>query len=389
MLLRKFTFGPFSISVHDSLAEPEVRERWDQRTGPDHHLLSSLLIGLEQARPLDLSFRYLLISKEGNENDICGIVYFQALKFNYRNFSVQGFAPLQRVVSLFLRFFSFRILIGGNIFAVDFSPFSYSDKKISSRELVQLLELYQSFEKCDALVLKDLPSEFTPELMTPLGFDSFDADLTMQLELRPEWKRFLDYEKALTHKYSQRARKVRKAGALLIRRDLDEASCIDYHDRIEELFRQVTRKQTIRMGLVDVHYFVAIRHSFGVRFRMRGYFLGDKMVAFSSTILHGEKLEVHYIGIDYAYNRSHSLYFNILFDGVEDAILQGKRFLELGRTAREAKAVLGCTPLYFNDFVKLKHRSTRRIKDLVERYFLEKVGESWKTRNPFKPMKKT
>ncbi|MBK6445652.1 MAG: hypothetical protein IPF81_10230 [Bacteroidetes bacterium] len=79
------------------------------------------------------------------------------------------------------------------------------------------------------------------------------------------------------------------------------------------------------MGIVDEKYFIALRNACKDRFRMIGYFIGEKLIAFSSTLEHQEKLEVHYIGLDYTYNKSHALYFNILFDGIEQAILSEKK----------------------------------------------------------------
>ena len=117
---------------------------------------------------------------------------------------------------------------------------------------------------------------------------------------------------------------------------------------------------------------------------MIGYFIGEKLIAFSSTLEHQEKLEVHYIGLDYTYNKSHALYFNILFDGIEQAILSEKKILELGRTAREAKAVVGCNPVYFNDYLRIRNKFTRRIVSIFQDYFQSEMGDTWKNRHPFK-----
>jgi hypothetical protein len=111
------------------------------------------------------------------------------------------------------------------------------------------------------------------------------------------------------------------------------------------------------------------------------------LIGFTSFIERGDQLEFHYIGIDYDYNHTHSLYFNMLFDGVEKAIMAGKKELELGRTAREAKANLGCRPVYFNDFIRIKSKTARLLADWIGGRFQTAMGEEWKNRHPFKLVK--
>ena len=90
---------------------------------------------------------------------------------------------------------------------------------------------------------------------------------------------------------------------------------------------------------------------FGANFKVAGYFLDEKMVAFSSYIYYKTQMEVHFIGIDYQYNDEYKLYFNILFDGIKEAIAGGYSKIELGRTAREAKASAGAVPVEIYNYI--------------------------------------
>ncbi|HRH67027.1 MAG TPA: GNAT family N-acetyltransferase [Bacteroidia bacterium] len=381
MLIRDYAFDKFSIQVHDTIFSTELKADWDKLSVSGFPLNPDYLGALERAEPKDLSFRYLLI-RDGNE--IVARIYFQILHFGRQNLSVDGNSIGQKFAALAVRLIPFKIIVAGNLFAVDSCPLYYLPEKISAGHILHILDEYTKAEKFDVFVLKDFPVEFTPELTRPYGLNTFESDMTMELTLHPSWSAFQDYEKSLTHKYAQRARKIRKSGSVIERRVLDDGQLEEHKNRIAELFREICSKQTLRMGIIDEKYFLALNTCCKDRFRITGYFLENKMIAFSTTLAQKETLEVHYIGIDYSYNKSHSLYFNILFDGVEQAILQGYKKLELGRTAREAKAVVGCQPVYFNDYMLIRNRITRRIISVIQDYFQKKMGDSWKERHPFK-----
>lgn len=381
MLLREYSIDGFNVYVHDTILDDLFREQWDQFKDPGSALQSDYLSALERAGALDLSFRYLLISKE---NEIVGRVYFQLLHFGHYNLSVSESNIWQKLASVLVRIFPFRIVICGNLFAVDFPPLDSQSGKISERQLLEIISAFALKEKHDVLVLKDMPDNFIPDVAKLYGFSVFETDLTMKLKIMPTWKTYQDYEKALTHKYAQRARKIRRAGSVLERKQFDYSLLTLHKKDITKLFQEICSKQTIRMGIVDANYFIELFQNCGNRFHMTGYFLNNKLVAFATMLDHKDSLELHYIGMDYTYNKTHNLYFNILFDGVEQAILKNKKELELGRTAREAKAVIGCQPVYFNDYILIRNRITRWSVSVIQEYFQGKMGESWRNRHPFK-----
>ena len=384
MQLDKFQLSNFSIKVYDSLLDEDLARIWQSNTQGLEHLRTEMLVLLEKAQPADLQFRYLFISKIGENEDVCAVLYLQLLKFNHRNFYFSRKGVLHYLALLFLRVSSFRVLLAGCLFSVDFTPISADSKKINIDILLSIINRYSKREKYDILVLKDLPEKYNNSLMKEHGFDPFETDMTMQLEINPAWKDFSAYEKALTHKYAQRVRKIRKQGSAIIRRELNLDEFQSYRFRINELFLQVSEKQTVRMGIVDDCYFEELYKTLGNNFKLIGYFLDDKLVAFASHIIYQNKLEVHYIGIDYELNKELSLYFNILYDGIELAIRNEKKSLELGRTAREAKAVVGCHPIYFNDYLKVRNKLIRWMLNLLSKYFNQGLGDGWKKRHPFK-----
>ena len=384
MLLYEFYVQGYKIEVWDTLVENNLVSQWGEVTNGTHHLRPEMLVLLETAKPQDLRFRYLFIYESEESKQACGIIYLQQLNFNHRNFNFEKKGILHYLALFILKFTSFRVLLAGSLFAVDFSPISVKGNKPNRQTLLSILEGYSKLEKHDIFVLKDLPLEFDKTLLSNFGYNSFETDLTMQLEINPSWKTFDDYEKALTHKYAQRVKKVRRQGSKLVRKQMNREDFLHHKVRLMDLFEQVARKQTIRMGIIDHVYFEEIFETLGKDFIFIGYFQDEELIAFSSHICYAEKLEVHYIGIDYTKNKQFSLYFNILYDGIILSMKHSKKSLELGRTAREAKAVVGCHPIYFNDYLKIRNKLTSWLLELLSKYFNKGLGEGWKKRHPFK-----
>jgi hypothetical protein len=384
MLLHKFLFEEYRIEVHDSIKEDPTSLEWQKMPGLSPHLRSEMLTLIERSEPKDMEFRYLFVFKQDGPASPCGVIYFQVLSFDHTNFNFENKSGLQYLASIILRLKTFRIFLAGCIFAVDFAPCCIDSKRIDYRKLMEIISRYSRLEKFDIMILKDLPGNFSREIMSGFGFEPMLTDMTMQLEINPLWNSFKDYENALTHKYGQRVRKIRRQGIKLVRRKLSKEDLLEHKTRIDHLFLQVAERQTLRMGIVDSSYFEQLYDSLGKNFFINGYFLDEKLIAFASHIIHENKLEVHYIGIDYLYNLQYAIYFNILYDGIDLAFSHSKRSLELGRTAREAKAVVGCHPVYFNDYIKVPGFLARQMFSLLKGYFLGRIGENWKKRHPFK-----
>jgi hypothetical protein len=61
-----------------------------------------------------------------------------------------------------------------------------------------------------------------------------------------------------------------------------------------------------------------------------------------------------------------------------------KNTLKLGRTALEAKAIIGCKPVYLDNYIKLKSKPMQLGLKYMLKVFANERGTEWKKRNPFK-----
>jgi hypothetical protein len=93
---------------------------------------------------------------------------------------------------------------------------------------------------------------------------------------------------------------------------------------------------------------------------------------------------MNYIGLDYSYNQSLQLYFNLLFNCIQNAIAKRCSSLVLGRTALEAKAIVGCAPEAKYGYYKINNSILRKVADSISAQSIDAQGEQWKDRHPFK-----
>jgi hypothetical protein len=208
-----------------------------------------------------------------------------------------------------------------------------------------------------------------------------NTDPEMIFRVDPQWANFEDYKNALSSKYRVRANSViAKASGLTIR-ELTEPEIIN---RTEELFRlndAVIRKAPVKLARPSADYFPALKKKFGPHYRIHGFFLDDKMIAYTSGLWNEKHYEAHYIGLDYHYNATYSLYQNILYTYIEDAIRCRSENLFFGRTALEIKSTTGARPY----FLACYFRFANRVLNTLARPLVSSTGpKNWIPRDPFK-----
>lgn len=366
----------------------EVKETWKAFLPENHHLACRDIAALEASRPPDIDFYYVNVMENG---ELTGIMYIQCLHFNKHHFQHEVFnrPVLKWFRSIVLRYKT-RILVCGNLFRVNFQGFYFKDR--SRRDMVFdcLKDFRHSLKnpgRYSGILVKDCSRMFMETQFGCHSFQAFNQDLTMELEIRKDWRSMKDYLDALSRKYRQRASKIIASRKDIELRDLSIEELKQYRYRLQELYDNIVKSQSLTLGILNAGYFIEMKSALGEKFKVYGYFADAEMLAFSSHIYYPPDncMEIHYIGLDYRYNNRYNLYFNILFDGIETAIVKGFDKIEMGRTAREAKASAGATPAENFNYVWIKPGLTRFTVRMLGNWFENSVGEEWKKRNPFKP----
>ena len=201
------------------------------------------------------------------------------------------------------------------------------------------------------MLIKDVPDSDV-EFLNSLGLNAYEGDKTMQLAIQNSWNNISDYENTLKHKYAQRFRSIKRKLQGVLIKELNETDIILNEAKLFSLFESLVEKQTIRLGRVNSNYFSELKKAYGDNLKIFGFFKNNILIAFVIHRIHIEtkEYEIHFVGFDEIENKNHSLYFNILFHSIEQAILNKCNSLEMGRTAIEAKYIIGAQPRKINGF---------------------------------------
>ncbi|MBK7762472.1 MAG: N-acetyltransferase [Bacteroidetes bacterium] len=323
------------------------------------------------------------------ENNIpLALSYFQLLHVKPLHFNIADKKVQQFALSLALRVVKPTLLVAGNLFRHDASFFQFLNKNLTAEKrhevFIQSTEHLIGLTNASGIFLKDVDKSIATFIQNDTSYFALADDISMEMNLLPTWKSLADYEQTLKHKYLQRCKKMRKSFQDIKVREFSLQDIQKYSREMENLYLQVTRKQMVSMGILNHTFFEELKLSLQDDYKVCGYFYHDKLIAFSSAILHDDEYDMNYIGFDYAVNQSHYLYFNILFHCLDNALSLGCKKLILGRTALEAKAIMGCEPDYRFSFYKLRNVVVNWFYQLVSGYFREQQGEKWKDRHPFK-----
>jgi hypothetical protein len=364
-----------------------VAELWQKIVPANHHLVSPDIQALEDSRPEDIEFIYINVLEKGEP---IGVIYVQHLNFNRKHYSHNIFerSYLKPFKSLVTSLHT-GILVCGNLFRVDFQGFYFSDK--NRRDLIfNCLHAYKESlnagRSISGILVKDCSREFNEVQFGCHSFKSFTQDMTMELEIHENWETFKDYLGDLSRKYRQRAVKVQSSMKDIELIDLSLTDLVEHKEQLFELYMNIVRQQSLALGLLSPGYFISMKSSLGENFKVTAYALNGKILAFSSHIYYPVKnyMEIHYIGLDYHENQKYQLYFNILFDGIRTAIEKKFRKIEMGRTAREAKASAGAHPVPNHNYIWIKPGLIRVVVSFLSKWFENCVGDEWKKRQPFK-----
>ncbi|MCS6991914.1 MAG: GNAT family N-acetyltransferase, partial [Chitinophagales bacterium] len=290
--------------------------------------------------------------------------YFQLTEFflpHYR-YPLLQWAPLRWLEKQLMQHRR-HIATCGNLFQVA-APglvLHTSDPSLRHAAFELIADTVDAFNPAPNLLLfKDWPDEEPADLLTGRGYRRFGENGTMVLEVRPDWSHFSDYVAAMRHRYAQRVRKARRLRNGLSCHEATLSEIEAHAGRLEQLYRNVAEKQALRLVWANAAYFKELKRSLGQAARMFFYCRDGNIIAFRTEIVHKQELELHLIGIDYRFNTTHWLYFNILYDAIESAISLGMPRLEMGRTAPYAKLIAGAEKKHFVHYYRM-HGFVARI----------------------------
>lgn len=276
----------------------------------------------------------------------------------------------------------FKVMVLGNIIITGSDGFIQDAnvhldfKKVSK-------ELLKKFSDCDVIIMKDVPTTHLHATKNDIWIKMFPQ---MQLELRPEWLHFDDYLHALSSKYRIRIKSAFRAIQGLDMKDLDIDALWQYKHELYQLYSNVFNKAGFKIAQLDAHFLIRMKEKLGNQVKVRCFFKDSHPVAFSALLTDGTSAYAVMVGLDYALNETHKLYFNLLIDLISTSIKIQAKALNLGRTAMEIKSTLGAEPRDTYSLVKFRSITNQLMfKQLINRL----KQPEWIQRRPFKTELKT
>lgn len=204
----------------------------------------------------------------------------------------------------------------------------------------------------------------------------------MQMRIKSEWRTFDDYLYAMSAKYRMRAKAALKRSANLETECWDTEQILAHQSAIEKLYSNVFDAAKFRFQPLPFEYIKKLtQYPNESPFRFTAWKDSGKLVGFSLLLCEGDFADAHLVGLDYAYNRSHALYLNMLYRYISDGIDLQIRQLNMGRTAMEIKSTVGAEP--YEHFVYFKFKN--KLRHNLAGCLAAGVGhEPWVQRHPFK-----
>lgn len=259
--------------------------------------------------------------------------------------------PIRQAVSnmrkYFKNLFYVRMLVAGNPVATCKDMLGINPKfseALENRDIYQIVfnqvSQYSKDQGIGFIILKELQSgtynlvkDALPENMTVVESPATTYLYTGEVD-------GLDYVSQMVSRYRKVFRKRRKN---FEESNLRWEKCTDfgqYAEQMHGLYCNVLDKAAVKFETLTPEFFVEINRNLDKNSFAILCFEENRLVAFE-LILSDDQLHPIYLGMDYDFVDSASLYFNCFYRVVEEAQERQLPYVEFGQTSYEAKVNLG------------------------------------------------
>ena len=233
------------------------------------------------------------------------------------------------VSNYFKKFISSRVdftsLICGNLLLTGEHGFYFNPSSVNENQAFKIIEqalnstvqyLRNKGTEISVCLLKEFHEPNRPHTAQLIDkrFNEFTIQPTMVMKVRPDWKSQEDYLAAMQSKYRVRAKRAFKKAKDIEIRDFSERDILNNLDKLYELYQNISIKAGFNVMSLDKQYMLGLKRAFRDEFSLVGYYLGEELVGYHTTIHNGKEMEAHFLGFNQEVNRSHQLYLNMLYN---------------------------------------------------------------------------
>lgn len=212
-------------------------------------------------------------------------------------------------------------------------------------EVLRLLVLnakeLASEEKANAILIRDLNKEEAEKFnsITDNGFVRISTLPTSFVDVA--WKSFEEYLESFKKRYRYN---IKKNISKLDENGISIEVCSDFGQYAEEickLYDNVYDKANAKFERLNPSFFANVSKYLAGRSQVLLFRKKDEIIGFELIVEDKNILRPLYLGIDYRFNESCGLYFNLIYRILGFGIERGKKLIELGQTTYYPKLSVG------------------------------------------------
>jgi len=253
-------------------------------------------------------------------------------------------------------------------------------------KIVEEIKTIQTQKKAAVFFFKDFANQELPVVseIEKYQFQSFAVAPNMRLQLRESWTDFEAYKASLKSKYRVKVNKADQKSALLKVRSFEAEDIDTYRHELQQLYNNITDRALFKTIDLEIETYRLLKIRFRESVLIHTYWMENQMVGFATAFKVHNRLDAHFIGIDYTRNKTLSIYPRILNDYVRLGIEMKVGEVNFGRTSSEIKSTLGALPEDLTCYVK--HRRT--VANLLFKPLVRQIKmKTYKQHTPFKSIK--
>lgn len=250
-------------------------------------------------------------------------------------------------------------------------------------KIAQEIKMVHTQKKASVFFFKDFINQELPEVseIEKHQFQSFSVEPNMRLQIREHWTDFDAYKASLKSKYRVKVNKADQKSTLLEVRSFEAEDIDTYRNELQQLYSNITDRALFKTIDLDIETYRLLKIRFRESVLINTYWMENQMVGFATAFKVHNRLDAHFIGIDYTHNKELSIYPRILNDYVRLGIKMKVDEVNFGRTSSEIKSTLGALPEHLTCYVK--HRRT--VANLLFKPLVREIKmKTYKQHTPFK-----
>ena len=308
-----------------------------------------------------VDMRYVCISDEDTPQALALVQIIElSVDVILKNIKVSPF--FRKILTLFFCNDHIKIMCCGNVFLSGEHGISFAQnsirQKITGHIGCALNTIAKTIRPLHAIFIKDFEASALAYTRSfeHFGFTNIKVEPNMLITLKPNWATFEDYKAALKSKYRVKANKADTKSEPLELRNFSKEDIELYKGELQNLYQNTTDNANFNAQVLDLNTYIELKNTYKDDFIVQGYFLDQKIVGFLSALHNNNHLDAHFIGLDYALNKTYAIYPRILNDYIRLGLEKRVAAINLGRTASEIKSTIGAVPLELSCYIKHKNK---------------------------------